>query len=112
MTTTAAERAELGRRWERSTEWPLIIAAVIFLAVYAVPILHPNLPGWLLDLCRSLSWITWGIFAADIVVRLLLAHERGRYLVRHWYDVLMLALPPAEHRSGRSTAPGRPGTSN
>jgi voltage-gated potassium channel len=70
-----------------------MIAAVVFLAVYAVPIRDPDLPSWLLDLCRSLSWITWGIFAFDIVVRLFLADERARYLVRHWYDVLVLALP-------------------
>ena len=69
------------------------IAAVVFLAAYAVPILHPDLPSWLLDLCRSLSWITWGIFVVDIVVRLSLADERVRYLVRHWFDVLVLALP-------------------
>jgi voltage-gated potassium channel len=61
MTTTAAERAVLGRRWERATEWPLRIAAVVFLAAYAVPILAPDLPSGLLDLCRWLSWITWGL---------------------------------------------------
>src|SRR5215213_9333567 len=93
MTTTAAERAVLGRRWERVIEWPLMIAAVVFLAAYAAPILNPDLPSWLLDLCRSLSWITWGLFVVDIVVRLVLADERVRYLVRHWYDVLVLALP-------------------
>jgi hypothetical protein len=32
-----------------------MVAAVVFLAAYAVPILRPDLPGWLLDLCRSLS---------------------------------------------------------
>jgi voltage-gated potassium channel len=93
MTAAAAEMALLVRRWERASEWPLMIAAAIFLAVYAVPILHPDLPRWLLDLCRSLSWITWGIFAADIVVRLVRADQRGRYLARHWHDVLVLALP-------------------
>ena len=30
-------RAELGRRWERATDWPLTVAAVVFLAAYAVP---------------------------------------------------------------------------
>jgi voltage-gated potassium channel len=93
MTTTAAERAVLVRRWERVSEWPLMIAAVVFLAAYAVPIIDPDLPNWLLDLCRSLSWITWGIFVVDIVVRLVLANERVRYLVSHWYDILVLALP-------------------
>jgi len=58
MRTTAAERAALIRRWERASEWPLMVAAVIFLAAYAVPILHPNLPSWLINLCSSLSWIS------------------------------------------------------
>ena len=81
MTTTAAERAVLVRRWERASEWPLMVAAVVFLAAYAVPILHPDLPSWLLGLCRALSWITWGLFVVDIVVRLVLADQRVRYLV-------------------------------
>jgi hypothetical protein len=29
MTATAAERAVLLRRWERASEWPLMIAAVV-----------------------------------------------------------------------------------
>jgi voltage-gated potassium channel len=86
-------RAELGRRWERATDWPLMVAAVVFLAVYAVPILAPDLPSWLLALCRWLSWIAWGIFVVDLVVRLALADERLRYLGRHWYDLLVIVLP-------------------
>jgi voltage-gated potassium channel len=93
MTTRAAERTVLMWRWERATEWPLMIAAIVFLATYAVPILEPDLGPSLLDLCRWLSWITWAIFAVDIIVRLFLADERVRYLIRHWYDVLVLALP-------------------
>src|SRR5215217_4112563 len=93
MATTAAERAALGQRWEQMTEWPLMIAAVVFLAAYAVPILHPGLPSWLLDSCLLLSWLTWGIFVVDFAVRLFLAEERLRYIVRHWYDLLVIVLP-------------------
>lgn len=93
MTTTAAARTVLVWRWERATEWPLMIAAIVFLAAYAVPILDPDLPAPLLELCRWSSWIAWVIFVIDFVVRLTLADERLRYLVRHWYDVLVLALP-------------------
>ena len=95
----AARRAALAgqapriRRWEEATDWPLMVAAMIFLAAYAVPILAPTLPAWLLGLCHWLIWITWGIFVVDIVVRLALVDERLRYLVRHWYDVLVVALP-------------------
>src|SRR5215216_6895605 len=93
MTTTAAGRAVLGQRWERMTEWPLMIAAVVFLAAYAMPILNPELPSWLLDSCRSLSWLTWGTFVVDFAVRLFLADARPRYIIRHWYDVLVIVLP-------------------
>jgi voltage-gated potassium channel len=86
-------REVLSWRWERATDWPLMIAAVVFLVAYAVPVLGPDLPSWLLDLCQWLGWITWGIFVVDIVVRLALADGRLRYLVRHWYDVLVIALP-------------------
>jgi voltage-gated potassium channel len=86
-------RTASSQRWEQATDWPLMVAAVVFLAAYAVPVLAPALPTWLLDLCRWLVWITWGIFVVDIVVRLALADERLRYLVRHWYDVLVVALP-------------------
>jgi voltage-gated potassium channel len=93
VTAEAAERAGLRGRWEEATNWPLMIAAVIFLAAYALPVLDPDLPTWLLDLCRWLSWITWGVFVVDLVVRLALADERLRYLVRHWYDLLVIVLP-------------------
>jgi voltage-gated potassium channel len=92
-TTTAAAKTVLVWRWERATEWPLMIGAIVFLAAYAVPVLDPDLPAPLLELCHWLSWITWGIFAVDIVVRLALSDQRMRYLSRHWYDVLVLALP-------------------
>jgi voltage-gated potassium channel len=93
MTTTTAERAVRSRRWEQAIDWPLMVAAVVFLAAYAVPVLDPDLPTGLLGLCQWLSWVTWGIFVIDLVVRLALADERLRYLVRHWYDVLVIVLP-------------------
>jgi hypothetical protein len=46
-----------------------MVAAVIFLAACALPVLDPDLPTWPLDLCRWLSWITSGIFVVDLVVR-------------------------------------------
>jgi voltage-gated potassium channel len=125
MTTTAAARTVLVWRWQRATEWPLMIAAVVFLAAYAVPILNPDLPAPLLDLCRWLSWITWAIFVIDFVVRLALADQRLRYLIRHWYDVLVFALPllrplrllrlipllsVLNRRAGHAARPGWPST--
>ena len=93
MTAGAAERAARAQRWERATDWPLIAAGLIFLAAYAVPILRPDLPRGLIEVCGWLTLITWGIFIVDFVVRVLLADRRLRYVVRHWYDALVVILP-------------------
>jgi hypothetical protein len=37
MTADASERAALRRRWEKATNWPLMVAAVVFLAPMPFP---------------------------------------------------------------------------
>jgi voltage-gated potassium channel len=70
-----------------------MVAAVLFLVAYAIPILNPSAPTWLVGLCRWTSWIAWCFFAIDILSRVLLADRRLRYLARHWYDVVVMVLP-------------------
>lgn len=79
--------------WERWTNGPLTLAAVIFLGAYAVPIVWPGLPGLVIMTCSAIAWVTWLLFAIDLVVRVVLAADRRRYLLRHWFDVLVVALP-------------------
>jgi voltage-gated potassium channel len=88
-----SERAALAERWERITEWPLIVAALIFLAVYAIPIVDPTLPRTVGIVCYWLGWMTWLVFVMDYLIRLFLAEDRRHYLVRHWIDLLIVALP-------------------
>lgn len=59
--------------WERRVEPTLLGLAVLFLVVYAVPILGPDLPESLRRACAYLGWIIWAIFAVDYAVRVLLA---------------------------------------
>lgn len=80
-------------RWERRSEIPLILLALAFLLAYAWPVLDPGLdPDWRTSL-TVLSWTVWVVFAADFVIRLLLADERLSYALNHWYDVALIALP-------------------
>jgi voltage-gated potassium channel len=80
-------------RWERRTEVPLLLLAVAFLIAYAWPVLDrridKNLEGFLV----ALSWAVWVAFAADFLVRVVLAEQRSRYISRHWYDAALIALP-------------------
>lgn len=80
-------------QWERLTGWLLTAAAVVFLGVYAVPIIWPQLPQPVLNVCSVAAWATWALFAVDLAVRVVLAPDRLRYLLRHWFDVLVVALP-------------------
>lgn len=89
----ANPRLERVAAWERWTEWPLILAALAFLAAYAIPILHPHLPHWLGWLCWWTTWITWLMFVVDFGVRIWLAENRRSYVLRHWLDVIVIALP-------------------
>jgi hypothetical protein len=41
---------------------PLLLAAVVFLAEYAIPIIHPELPPWLAAACRTTSLLVWVLF--------------------------------------------------
>lgn len=80
-------------RWERAGNWPLTVAAVLFLAAYAWPILDPELADpWLL-LCRVVTWLAWVAFVGDYVVRVWLSGDRRRYVLTHLFDLAVVALP-------------------
>lgn len=80
-------------RWDGLTEWPLTVAAVLFLAAYAFPILDIDLPGAARWWCSVVTWGTWALFAVDYVVRVVLARERTRYVLHHLLDLAVVALP-------------------
>ena len=79
--------------YERRTGWLLDCAAAAFLAVYAVPILHPDLsPVWL-RACEVASWAVWALFGADYFIRLSLADDRRRFVRGNLVDVAVIVLP-------------------
>ena len=80
--------------WERAAQVPLTLAAIVFLAAFAVPIIWwPDTPASVVVVCEALVWITWVVFALDYLVRLLLSTHRGAFARRHWVDLLIIALP-------------------
>jgi hypothetical protein len=63
------------RRWEKATEWPLTIAALAFLAAYAIPI-KPDIPAGLEEGCRVTVWVLWALIGAEFIARVALAEHR------------------------------------
>src|SRR5664280_3351083 len=62
-------------RWQTIWEWPLTVAAVVFLIVYAWQVLG-ELQGPASDAADVILTITWVMFAIDYVARLVLAQRR------------------------------------
>ena len=79
-------------RWHRMTEWPLTVAALVFLGFYAWSVLG-DLQGPAGRLAETVITITWALFAVDYVVRLILANHRLRWFGRHLLDLAIVALP-------------------
>ncbi len=79
-------------RWERAVEWPLTIAAVVFLGAYAAQILARS-HGAVQAIAEVVLWVTWAAFVVDYLVRLTLAVPRGRWFVRHLLDLAIVLLP-------------------
>lgn len=86
----SSERLEL---WERRAEWPLAIAALLFLGAYAWPVLDPGIsPSWH-HACDIVNLAIWLVFGVDYAVRLSLAPHRWSYFWRHLLDLAVIALP-------------------
>ncbi|GAA1694537.1 potassium channel family protein [Microbacterium sediminicola] len=79
-------------RWERAVEWPLMIAAILFLLAYAVKIIYQ--PTGAVDAASEVVlWATWALFALDYIVRLTITEQRWRWFYRHLLDLAIVVLP-------------------
>lgn len=74
-------------------EWPLTVAALVFLAAYAWPILDPGLPDGIETTCAVVGWTVWALFAVDYAARVAGADDRASWVVRHPLELVTLVLP-------------------
>lgn len=76
-------------RWRKFTEWPLAIAAVVFLVAYSYEVIAgPN--GKVAEVIIAATWM---VFLIDYVVNLVLAKPRGRWFYTHLLDLAIVVLP-------------------
>jgi voltage-gated potassium channel len=80
------------QRWERHAEWPLAVAAVLFLVLFSRQVLvQPQ--GREGHIVCAIDWAIWGLFVVDYVVRLCLADNRWHWFLRHLLDFAIVTLP-------------------
>jgi voltage-gated potassium channel len=80
-------------RWQTRSEIPLTVAALAFLAAYAIPIAEPDVSDTVRRACDVVVLVTWAGFAVDYAVRLGLARDRRRFVRRNLLDLAVIALP-------------------
>lgn len=90
---TEVSPADRAARWERLTALPLTFLSVMFLVVYAAPILWPALAESWRQACEATAAVIWVAFWIDIAMRLNLATDRRRFLREHLFDLAVLLLP-------------------
>lgn len=92
-----AEEEQDQRRnaWERVTSWPALGASFLFLVAYSVGILYVGQPPWLSVVLSVVLLAVWAFFVLDFVVRLLLSHDKGRFVRHHPVALLSVFLPLA-----------------
>ncbi|OUM40974.1 potassium channel family protein [Arthrobacter sedimenti] len=79
-------------QWQRRTEVPLIVAAVVYLVAYSVQVtMQPE--AALGRALEGIIWGVWALFLVDYLVSLLSAPARGRWFVRHLHELVILLLP-------------------
>ena len=78
--------------WRKYTDWPLMVAAMIFLVAYSIQVIG-NLSGYQAASIELIIWITWAAFVIDYVANLMMAPTRGRWFIRHLHDLIILVLP-------------------
>jgi voltage-gated potassium channel len=91
QTEAAAPRQHL--QYERLTRVPLTVLGLLFLGVYAWPILDTDLHPFWRQLCEYAATGVWLVFAADFLIRITLTDDRRTFLKRNWLDLVLIALP-------------------
>ena len=85
---TARER--LATLLERRLDIPMAILAAIWAGLVAYELVAPRGAVPTLTIVGN---VIWGIFALELLAKLIVAGRPGRFLVRHWPSVLFLLLP-------------------
>lgn len=79
-------------RWQRLTEWPLVVFALIFLVAYGWEVVG-NLPDGETQFPETVLTIVWLAFVIDYVVNLVLAPRRREWFIGHIWELAIVALP-------------------
>jgi len=78
--------------WRKYSEWPLAIAAVIFLVAYSIQVIA-DVPDRNAAVFDIIIWATWGLFVVDYAANLILAERKLHWFTHNLHLAVIVALP-------------------
>ena len=92
LLTTKAKTTPKLEHFEKKSEMPMLVLAVLMLIGILLPRFYQITDQWLLPL-EIFDWFIWAVFFTELVIRTKLAPEKIHFLVRNWLDVVIVILP-------------------
>lgn len=85
-------RTRLYERVDRATELPMLVLAVAMLPLILIPLLV-DLAATAEAAFFAADWVIWAAFATELGVKTYLSPNRRRYLIGHWFDIVIVVIP-------------------
>ncbi len=82
------ERVRLLVQLDHWLEKPLLVLALVWLALFLVEVLHGLSP-----MLEAAGYVIWAVFVLEFVIELSLAPRKRRYLARNWLKLIALLVP-------------------
>ncbi|TFB96754.1 two pore domain potassium channel family protein [Cryobacterium adonitolivorans] len=79
-------------RWQQTVDWPLTIAAILFLVAYSLTVIA-DVDVATADLLRVLILVSWALFPVSYLVEISLADHPWQWVVHHPLNLLFVLLP-------------------
>ncbi|TFD94844.1 two pore domain potassium channel family protein [Cryobacterium lactosi] len=79
-------------RWQQAADWPLTIAAILFLVAYSVTVIA-SVDVATADVLRMVIVISWALFPVSYVVEIILATHPWQWMLHHPVNLIFVLLP-------------------
>lgn len=79
-------------RWEERSAWPLFALSVAFFAAWVLFLSDRTLTTPMLAAVVGFIVVSWAVFIADYIVRLLLSGNRRAFLQTRWFEGVSLVI--------------------
>jgi voltage-gated potassium channel len=79
-------------QWIEKSTFPLALLGVLYLAFWAVQV-SATTNSNLEEVLEAFSWAIWGIFAVDLLARLVFARSLKSFVKSSWLEIVALIIP-------------------